>query len=344
MFKMMGLRVPSLMLAICFLGCLAIPAPAKAENISRTLGGAAGLAAGSMAGAAISSAVIGAAGIASMPAIVPLLCSTAIVGASAWTGAKVFSKLGLALDEAAGPKAVWMMLGASLGAVAAIALIPAVGPFVGTAGLICKGLLGGVAGGVLLGLLHKQLDFIATPRNIYAAAGGAIGAVAGGIPGAVAGVAGGYALGSVLDEGFFAKEDIERMNKRARQDNRRFSDMRDDIEDWHHNRCERFAERRQLNSDYYDQVEDSFYWQNDYEDRDYYRAQERPRQGSGRYSCQSDSEELLQLQADWKEAMAEFEEGNIDPDTTPREREKLLRRVRQTQSKYERAVREAQGY
>ena len=342
----MGLRVPSLMLAICFMGCLFIPAPAKAENISRTLGGAAGLAAGSMAGAAISSAVIGAAGIASMPAIVPLLCSTAIVGASAWTGAKVFSKLGLALDRAAGPKAVWMMLGASLGAVAALALIPAVGPFVGTAGLICKGLLGGVVGGTLFGLLHKQLDYVATPRNIYAAAGGAIGAVAGGVPGAIAGVAGGYTLGAVLDDGFFAEEDIYHMNKRARQDRRRYSDYRNDIEDWHYNRRERFAERRRLNSEYYDQVEDCFYWQNDYEDDGYYNAQQRPRKGHGHghHQYQNESEHLLQLQADWKEAMAEFEEGNIDPDTTPREQQRLLRRVRKTQARYERAVREAQGY
>ena len=338
----MGLRVPSLMLAICFLGCLAIPAPAKAENISRTLGGAAGLAAGSMAGAAISSAVVGAAGIASMPAIVPLLVSTAIVGASAWTGAKAFSKLGLALDRAAGPKAVWMMLGATLGAVAACALIPTVGPFVGTVGLIAKGLLGGLAGGVLFGLLHKQLDYVATPRNLYAAAGGAIGAVAGGIPGAVAGVAGGYALGSVLDDGFFADEDIRNINMRARRDKRRYTDHRDDIEDWYHNRCDRFEERRRIHSDYYDQVEDCFYSQNDFDDGGHYKAHQRP--GRRQQEYQNESERLLQLQANWKEALAEFEEGNIDPDTTPREREQLLRRVRQTQAKYERAVREAQGY
>jgi len=345
MFQRIGLRVPSLLVALCFLGCLVVPAPARAENIGRTLGGAAGLAAGSMAGAALSSAVIGAAGIASMPALVPMLVSTAIVGASAWTGAKAFSRLGLELDKAAGPKAVWMMLGATLGTVAALALIPAVGPFVGPIGLVAKGLIGGLAGGVLFGLFNKQLDAIATPRNIYAAAGGTIGAVAGGVPGALAGVAGGFALGSVLDQGFFADEDKDWSRQPAGRnvftDQRRYTDCRDDIEDWYYDRRDRFEERWTNKPSQYADMDECFYWQNDFGD-DHYVAQQRP---SGRGWVDSGQPEyLLQLKAAWQEAMAEFEEANIAPDTSARERQRLLQRVRTAQSAYEKALRQAQGY
>jgi hypothetical protein len=366
MLKRTGLRFFSMLLVLCVFGTVVVPAPAQAENIARTLGGAAGLAAGSMAGAALSSAVIGAAGIASMPAVVPLLISTTIVGASAWGGAKVFSKLGLTLDEKMGSKAVWSMLGATLGTVAAIALIPATGPFAGAAGLALKAIIGGVAGGSIAALFSKQLDTVATPRNLYAAAGGTVGAVIGGIPGALAGAAGGYGAGAILDEAFFADEgdfDDERDRRRHWDQGRQFShrrryvDCRDDIEDWTHNRIDRFEERYHQRPERYEDVEDCYYWQNDFydtnpdrwndykgeagRDREYGTLdaeRERPWDGLDSH------ERLLRAKAAWTEALAKYEEAASEPDVTRKEVQKRLQQVKKTQKRYEQLLRKAQGY
>lgn len=379
MFTRAGRKLFSLMLLVCFVGALIVPSPVQADNIARTLGGAAGLAAGSMAGAALSSAVIGAAGIASMPAVVPLLISTSIVGASAWGGAKVFSKMGLKLDEVAGPKATWAMLGATLGTVAAIALIPATGIFLGPAGLIVKALIGGIAGGSIAALFSDQLETIATPRNMYAAAGGAVGAVVGGIPGAIAGVAGGYGVGAMLDNAFFADEGedwdderYDRDNDRGNNNGRgRYVDCRDDIEDWTHNRVDRFEERYRQRPDRYADVEDSYYWQNDYYDNDPDRWNEatKTKRSKGwdksyRYNNRDDfetydntdaeveedcdnlsnSERLSRAKSSWTEAVAKFEEASIDPNANRKEVAHYLENVHVTQRAYTKVLREVRGY
>jgi hypothetical protein len=379
MFTRAGRKLFSLILVICFVGTLVVPAPVQADNIARTLGGAAGLAAGSMAGAALSSAVIGAAGIASMPAVVPLLISTSIVGASAWGGAKLFSKLGLKVDEVAGSKATWTILAATIGTVAALALIPATGIFLGPTGLVIKALIGGVIGGSIGALFSDQLETVATPRNIYAAAGGAVGAVVGGIPGAIAGVAGGYGVGAMLDNAFFADEGEDwDSNSRSSRDYRgsdngrtRYVDRRNDIEDWTNNRVDRFEERYRQRPERYADVEDSYYWQNDYYDTDPDRWDEATKtqrakgwdksyrynnkdsfqtydntdaevEGNGdRYN---NSERLARAKATWVEAVAKFEEESIDPNANRKEVAHYLENVQVTQRAYEKALREVRGY
>ena len=385
-----GRRFLSLFLVLCFVGSLIVPSPVMADNVARTLGGAAGLAAGSMAGAALSSAVIGAAGIASMPAVVPLVITTSIVGASAWTGAKVFSKLGLKLDEVAGPKATWTMLGATLGTVAALALIPATGIFLGPAGLVLKALIGGVAGGSIAALFSDQLESVATPRNIYAAAGGTVGALIGGVPGAVAGGVGGYAIGGILDDNFFADEGYDdcdddcdgcdscdgyddydnhdndnwcspydKEQRSGRQRQRRFVDCKNDIEDWHYNRIDRFKERWIHRREQYAEVEDCYYWENSfydnnpnrwdksyrYNNRDDYTAYddtdaEIEENGDGLNT----SERLLRAKARWVEAVAKFEEASIDPNRNRREVAHYLKQVNVTKRRYEKVIQESRGY
>ena len=98
-----------------------------------------------------------------------------------------------------------MMIGAAIGAVAAIALIPAAGPFIGAAGLVAKGMIGGLAGGILGKLFAPQLETIATPRNLMLGVGALVGGLGGGIPGAIAGAVGGYALGAIMDDHFFSQ-------------------------------------------------------------------------------------------------------------------------------------------
>jgi hypothetical protein len=347
-------RIPCLVVAICILGSLSLPAPVKAENIGRTLGGAAGIAAGSMAGFGIASAVIKAAGVAAMAPMVKLMIGTAIVGAAAWGGAKLFSHLGLALDRAMGPKAVWMMLGATIGTVAAVSLIPTVGIFAGPVGLIAKGLIGGLAGGTLLGLLHKPLEAVATPRVLYAAAGGTIGAVAGGVPGALAGAAGGLAIGAVMDQGFFADEDFypgRAMRDRWDDVREHFRYCRDDVEDWRYDRRDRFAQRYDQRPYRYDDCDESFYWQNDFyddEDDEEYQAHRRPgRRGKGHaygHQRRRGNDHLFELKTKWQEAMAEFEEFNLQPDTSPRDLQRSLKKVRRLEAEYQEALRECEGY
>lgn len=348
MNRLLRRTLPAWAVAICLLGSVCLPAPALAENMGRTLGGAAGLAAGSMGGAALASSVISAGGLAALGPLGPLLVGTAIVAASAWGGSKAMSYLGYELDQAMGPKAVWTMLGATLGAVAALALIPAAGPFVGPLGLVVKGLVGGVAGGALAGLFSKQLEAVATPRTLYAAAGGAIGAVAGGIPGAIAGVAGGYTVGAVMDENFFAKED-EYWNEGHRRDTRgrsqvrdRFTDARDDIQDWVYDRTDRFAERQQTKPWRYADCDESFYWQNDYSDEDY-RAQQRPGHRKGDEG-RNESGNLFELRTQWQEAVVALKEVQQDPDATRASVGRALDRVKKAEQVYERALRAAQGY
>jgi len=344
-------RIPSLVVAVCVLGSLVLPGPVRADNVGRTLGGAAGVAAGSMAGFAITSAVFKAAGMATMAPLVKLMIGVSIVGAAAWGGAKLLSHVGLALDRAMGPKAVWMMLGATIGTIAAISLISSAGIFAGPVGLIAKGLIGGLAGGTLFGLFHRELETIATPRTLYAAAGGTIGAIVGNVPGALAGAAGGYALGAVMDEGFFADEDFypgREFSQRMIDYKDRFRYCRDDVEDWVYDRRDRFDERYRLHRHRYVGCEDSFYSQNDFyheRDSDRYQAQRRPEcKPSGRNQHRGGNKHLFELKTKWQEAMAQFEEFNLQPDTSQRDLQRSLKRVRKLEAEYQQALREYEGY
>lgn len=347
-------RGSSVVVLLCFVATLVGPAPARAENITRTMGGAAGLAAGAMGGAALSTAIMAAVpGIAAMGPLATLLVSTSIVAAGGWIGAKVFSRLGLELDRAMGPKAVWAMLGASLGAVAAMALIPAAGWFAGPMGLVAKALIGGVLGGSLGALFNKQLEAVATPRTIYAAAGGAIGAFAGGVPGALAGVAGGYAVGTVLDNNFMADEDVtlrDQMRRGYRYTERvydRAVDYHEDIGDWVHNRVDRFEERWNDHRDYYDQCEDSFYWEHDFADEGY-EASQRPgrheQDQNVRKGRHEERQDLFDLKTRWQEELATYEELHKNPDTNRADMQRALKRVQAAEQAYQQALRASQNY
>jgi len=78
----------------------------------------------------------------------------------------------------------WTLIGASLGSLAALMLIPALGPAFGVMGPMIKVLLGGMIGGVLGRLFAPQLESVASPKVLYGAAGGVVGGLAGGVPGA----------------------------------------------------------------------------------------------------------------------------------------------------------------
>lgn len=177
----------------------------QGQEPGRTVGGSLGMAAGLVGGAAIAHAVIGAAGIAAWGPLAVFLIGSAITVGGAFAGAKLFSHFGGKFTQALGRDNMWMMIGAAIGAVAAIALIPVAGPFVGAAGLIAKGMIGGIAGGVLGKLFAPQLETIATPRNLMLGVGAVVGGLGGGIPGAIAGAVGGYALGAIMDDHFFSQ-------------------------------------------------------------------------------------------------------------------------------------------
>lgn len=174
-------------------------------EMGRTVGGSVGLAAGMVGGAALASAVVSAGAIASMGPLAVLLIGSAITLGGGFLGAKLFSAGGQKLTEALGKQNTWMLIGAVAGTIAALALIPALGPFAGAGGLVLKGLIGGVVGGVIGRLFANQLEALSTPRNLMMGLGGVLGGMAGGIPGAVAGAAGGFALGHIFDDHFFSK-------------------------------------------------------------------------------------------------------------------------------------------
>ncbi len=178
-------------------------------GIGRTLGGAVGLAAGGFAGAALASAVIGAAGIGSLGSLATILVGTSITMACGLVGSKLFSHVGQWADRTLGRRNLWTMMGATIGTILAVALLPATGPFAGVAGMIAKGFIGGIAGGILGRLFAPQLQAISNPRILYAAAGGLMGALGGGgIVGAVAGVALGGIVGTIMDKNFFSDERV----------------------------------------------------------------------------------------------------------------------------------------
>lgn len=175
------------------------------QEPGRTVGGSVGMAAGFIGGAALASVVIGAAGVAAWGPLAVSLIGSAITMGGAFAGAKLFSNLGGNLTEALGKDNMWMMIGAVAGAVAAIALLPATGIFAGAAGLLAKGMIGGLVGGVVARLFSNQLEAIATPRNLMLGMGALVGGLGGGIPGAIAGAVGGYALGAIMDDHFFSQ-------------------------------------------------------------------------------------------------------------------------------------------
>ncbi len=175
------------------------------RELGRSLGGSVGMAAGFVGGAAIAAAVLKASVFATMGPLVPLLVGTAITLAGGFLGAKFLSKGGEWLTSKLGKQNTWMMIGSMIGTIAAIALIPTLGPFAGAGGLIVKGLIGGLAGGILGRLFANQLETLATPRMLMAGMGAVLGGLAGNIPGAIAGLAGGYAMGAIFDDHFFSK-------------------------------------------------------------------------------------------------------------------------------------------
>lgn len=334
---------------IAFLGCALLPAPVQAANVSRTMAGAAGVAAGGFAGTALASAVVGAGGLASMPAVASVLVTTGIVAGCAWVGGKVASRLGLALDDSLGPDMTWTIIGASLGGLAALALIPALGPAFGAFGPIIKVMLGGAIGGVLAKFFAPQLESIATPTILYGAAGGVVGGLAGGIPGALVGVAGGAALGKVMDEGFFADEDTsnrelwKRAQWKTRDTGDRFRQWRDDTFDWVNDRRECFEKRVKGDEEYYRNYEDSFAYEC-WDPADYSEADGDPYFQAGRkYQRRSSKErtaELSELKRDWRDALRDFEDANEDGSSV--DRRKALARVRKTEAAYEKALRDCQ--
>ncbi len=176
----------------------------RGHGLGRTLGGAGGIAVGSFGGAAIASAVIKGAGLASMGPIAPILVGTAITAGGAFIGAKVLSHGGAWMDRALGPDMTWTLVGATAGAVAGFALLPSLGPFAGPAGRVVGAALGGVVGGLLGKIFAPGLQHYATTKMIYTATGALLGGAGMGIPGALIGAVGGYTLGSIFDNNFFA--------------------------------------------------------------------------------------------------------------------------------------------
>ncbi|MBI4868287.1 MAG: hypothetical protein HY816_15180 [Candidatus Wallbacteria bacterium] len=260
------------------------PDGAGNARLGRTLGGVAGVAAGSFGGAALAAAVIKGAGLASMGPIVPIIVGTAITAGGAFLGSKILSSLGQEGDRMLGPGTTWALVGATAGAVLGYALIPALGPFAGPAGRIVAAGVAGLAGGILAKLFAPTLDRYATPRNIYAGAGAVIGAVGFGPIGAVAGAAGGYALGAIFGDNFFADKRsspgdyVDDVGWEFSRTKNRFLDWKDSIGDWFHNKTGGFKDRMRDNWGYYDQ--DSAYY-DDYRDsrryaQDYIGYQQRP--------------------------------------------------------------------
>ena len=174
----------------------------ESEGVGRALGGAAGMAGGFWAGTTIAGSILaaGGAGLAGLPGIIVSACVVCGLGI---VGSKLGSHLGSWADRQLGPEMTWTLFGASIGAFAALMLLPAL-PWAGALAPLIKVLAGGVAGGLLARMFAPQLQAHATPRLIYAGLGGFTGGLAFGIPGALAGILGGYVLGGVFDRNFFS--------------------------------------------------------------------------------------------------------------------------------------------
>ncbi|MBI4862054.1 MAG: hypothetical protein HY815_17630, partial [Candidatus Riflebacteria bacterium] len=165
--------------------------PAGKARLGRTLGGAAGIAAGSFGGALIASSVIKAAGVAALGPVAPILVGAAITAGGAFIGAKAFSLVGQGMDRTMGPGMTWTLMGGIAGSIAGFSLLPALGPFAGPMGRVIGAALGGFLGGMIGKVASPVLDRYATPPMIYGATGAILGGVGFGPLGAVAGAAGG---------------------------------------------------------------------------------------------------------------------------------------------------------
>lgn len=239
----------------------------RGGEMGRTVGGTVGLAAGMLGGAALASAVVSAGAVAAMGPLAVILIGSAITLGGGFVGSKLLSHGGQKLTEMLGKQNTWMMIGAVAGTIAALALIPALGPFAGAGGLVVKGLIGGVVGGVLGRLFSNQLEALATPRNLMTGIGGVLGGLAGGIPGAVAGAAGGFALGSILDDHFFAKPG-DSINNYLPIDEAgrlwdRVTDAGRDVRDWTSNRMQ--DGRDMWNDNWYENQYNDPYYQHGYQ-------------------------------------------------------------------------------
>jgi hypothetical protein len=319
--------------------------PAGRARLGRTLGGAAGIAAGSFGGAMLASAVIKAAGVAALGPIAPILVGAAITAGGAFLGAKAFSLAGQGLDRTLGPDATWTMVGGIAGAVAGFALLPALGPFAGPMGRVLGAGLGGFLGGALGKMLAPKLDRHATAPMIYGATGALLGGVGFGVVGAVAGAAGGYVLGSIFDRNFFVDRNgsLRSTVADARDDvydlRERFRDYRETVGDWVHDRVDRFGDRLRTRWPYYDH--DSHYY-DDYADSRRFVSQNYANAGGGsgigyeNYSSESAfSGNLEQAKAAYYRALEDFQRVNASG--SPGQRADGARRVHEAQVNFQRA-------
>lgn len=315
------------------------------SRLGRTLGGAAGIAAGSFGGAMLASAVIKAAGIAALGPVAPILVGTAITAGGAFIGAKGLSALGQAGDRLLGPGTAWTLVGGIGGAIAGFTLLPALGPLAGPAGRVIGAALGGIIGGTVAKLLAPKLDKVGTPAGIYGATGALLGGVGFGPIGALAGAAGGYALGSIFDKNFFADRNGSlRSNYEDARDHvydlrDKVGDWKDTVSDWFHNRTDRFRDRMSMRWNYYDH--DSGYY-DDYADSsqfvNQYTGWGQRGYGIGYQNYSSESGfngGLSDAKARYYRALEEFQRVNASG--TPAQRADAAKRVHEAQVNFTRA-------
>lgn len=294
----------------------------------RTTGGAAGMAAGAFGGAALASALIKSApGMMGSP-IAPILVGTAVTTAGAFLGSKLGSRLGIWGDQTLGPDMTWTTVGAAAGAIAGFTLLPAAGPFAGTAGRVLGGVLGGVAGGVLGKLFAPQVNRLATPKLMYAAAGAAIGGLGGaGIVGALAGGALGYGVGAIFDGNFFAnpngnlRTDIHEAGLDFPTERYAANQLRNDVSSWANYTVPAFqnnvASRLRGSSGYYGQPT-AYYQPNYYPNYYYPNAPQNassdtgvPASGAIPAAPESGGTDVEQLYARQREITANMQRGQI---------------------------------
>ncbi len=366
------------LIAAVVMTALLVWAPSRAAaqaHIGRTLGGAAGVAAGAFAGTSIASAVISAAGIASLGPAASILVGGGIIVGCGLVGGKAFSALGELMERRLGPRATWIMLGASIGAIAAMALLPATGIFAGAAGVALKGLIGGVAGGVFAEFFSDDLEAYATPRTIYAVTGGVLGAATGaGFVGSAIGAAGGYALGSVMDDEAFVDVD-GRCGRRPtlwRRARDRYRLWRENVEDWYYGKEDCFKQRLPYDdtadwyqaSVYYGDYGDQVYvqtddgkvriqigrdpyqqapagWQDPYYD-DFGKDKGYEMESMPRVSDEQ-RRRVMELKRKWMDALRRFEEYNSDSNTDQKQMYDALQEVRHWQKKYYDALEMLEG-
>jgi hypothetical protein len=208
-----------------------------------------------------------------------------------------------------------------------LTLRPAAGPFAGTAGRVLGGVLGGVAGGVLGKLLAPQINRMATPKLMYAAAGAAIGGLGGaGIVGALAGGAIGYGVGAIFDGNFFAnphgnlRSDVHESGLDFPRERYAFNQLRSDVNSWANNTVPAFGRnvqnRLRGSSGYYGNPT-SYYYPNYYPNYYYPNApqnassSEAPPSGAVPLSPDSTGSEVERLFAEERELMAKMQGGTF---------------------------------